>query len=373
MGKQKVLSSGLNMSWGYTPVILSIVLCSFTTPQTAIYIGSGAGLLFSLLTKCRKGAYIPHFILYGTTGMLWLLSAATLLPAVYYPEVWLPFTMEICAVLPPFVLYLNRNRLIKHRTPQDSLKCDKRFFSIGVETAIVSARVLLLFVALHLLAILCAALISHPMGEDVWHALFVMAPPCVFILAIVFNQLGIHYCNRLIEGTTFIPVVNLKGDVIGKVPEGNITDRKCHHLHPVIRIHVASHGMLFLKSRQPCALFEAGKTDTPMETYLWYGETLEQGADRLLRQTLPTAPRQDLHFNLVYHFENETTNRLIYLFLLEVENDTLLSGKEVSGGKIWTFRQIEDNLDKGFFSCCFEHEYEHLKQIIYTRERYKES
>lgn len=54
-----------------------------------------------------------------------------------------------------------------------------------------------------------------------------------------------------------------------------------------------------------------------MESYLLYGETLEQGIKRVLLNTLPTASLQDLHFNFMYHFENEATNRLIYLFTLD--------------------------------------------------------
>ena len=122
---------------------------------------------------------------------------------------------------------------------------------------------------------------------------------------------------------------------------------------------------------QRCIL-DRGKTDIPMECYLLYGETLEQGIVRLVRQAFPQAPIQDLQFNIMYHFENKVTNRLIYLFILDVEDDNLLRDKQVKDGKLWTFQQIEHNLGKNFFSCCFENEYEHLKDVICTREKYKE-
>ena len=113
-------------------------------------------------------------------------------------------------------------------------------------------------------------------------------------------------------------------------------------------------------------------SSVPMECYLLYGETLEQGIVRLVRQAFPQAPIQDLQFNIMYHFENKVTNRLIYLFILDVEDDNLLRDKQVKDGKLWTFQQIEHNLGKNFFSCCFENEYEHLKDVICTREKYKE-
>lgn len=78
-------------------------------------------------------------------------------------------------------------------------------------------------------------------------------------------------------------------------------------------------------------------------------------------------------FNIVYHFENEVTNRLIYLFIAEIKNDAILCTPRFKNSKLWSFKQIEENLGKGFFSSCFEDEYEHLKGVICIREKYRES
>ena len=63
MGHKGLLSSAFNMSLGYIPVIISIVLCEFITQDTAIYIGTGIGLLYSYYVIHKKGARIPNFIL----------------------------------------------------------------------------------------------------------------------------------------------------------------------------------------------------------------------------------------------------------------------------------------------------------------------
>ncbi len=64
MSKKGVLSSKFNMSLGFIPVIVSIVLCEFTTQDISIYIGAGVGVLYSLYTMWGKGAKIPNFLLY---------------------------------------------------------------------------------------------------------------------------------------------------------------------------------------------------------------------------------------------------------------------------------------------------------------------
>lgn len=70
-----------------------------------------------------------------------------------------------------------------------------------------------------------------------------------------------------------------------------------------------------------------------MENYLLYGETLEQGAERILQEILPSAPPQNLHFCFMYHFENEITNRLVYNFILDLNNDSILCNKKVQRRK----------------------------------------
>ena len=64
MSKKGVLSSKFNMSLGFIPVIVSIVLCEFTTQDISIYIGAGVGVLYSLYTMWGKGAKLSALLYY---------------------------------------------------------------------------------------------------------------------------------------------------------------------------------------------------------------------------------------------------------------------------------------------------------------------
>ena len=304
MGKQKVLSSKFNMSLGYIPVIISIILCEFIIQDIAIYIGTGVGLLFSIYMLQRKGSHVPPIILYCTTGMLLLLTITSFFSTDYCSEAMFPLTLEISAIIPPFVIFLNRKRFLNYHAAQTH-KCCKQFFAQGAEAAIVSARVLLLFGFLHFLIISLTIFFGHPLSNTTRYVLFRIVPPSVFILSILFNQFGIYYFNKVMKHTVFIPIVTTKGDVIGKAIASEAINRKNEYINPVIRITVAAHG--------------------------------------------------------------------IYLFTLDLDDDSILCNKKFKGGKLWTFQQIEHNLHRNFFSSCFEHEYEQIKEIIYTREKYKES
>ena len=87
MGNKGVLSSAFNMSLGFIPVIVSILLCEFITQDISIYIGTGIGLIYSYRSLSRKGARIPNFILYISTGILTLWQAL-------FPEI--SFRKEHC-------------------------------------------------------------------------------------------------------------------------------------------------------------------------------------------------------------------------------------------------------------------------------------
>ena len=99
MSHKGILSSAFNMSLGYIPVIISIVLCEFITQDTAIYIGTGIGLLYSYYSMHRKGVRIPNFILYISTAILVLLTIAALIPGDYVPPGALPLTVEVSILI----------------------------------------------------------------------------------------------------------------------------------------------------------------------------------------------------------------------------------------------------------------------------------
>lgn len=129
-------------------------------------------------------------------------------------------------------------------------------FAQGAEAAIVSARVILIISLLHFLIIFLAVLVSYPLGDTTRHILFYVAPPLVFISGILFNQFGIFYFNIVMNHTVFVPIVNTKGDVMGKAIASEAINRKNDYINPVIRIAVASHSMLFLLPRPKCNVFE---------------------------------------------------------------------------------------------------------------------
>lgn len=366
------LSSAFNMSLGFIPVIISIVLCEFITQDTAIYIGTAIGIIGIYLSRSRKGILTPNFILYIATGVLALVSFAVLIPGDSVPTGALPLTLEVSILIPMLILYMHKKKFINHFLAQIG-PCNKRLFEQRVEVSVVSARIALIFGILHFIIISIVIVFQETPGKTSVLILYKILPPTVFVMSILFNQIAIHFFNHLMSHSEYVPIVNTKGDVIGKTPVTEAINYKNAYINPVIRIAASIHGMLFLCERSPIDILDKNKVDIPMECYLRYGESLKTGAVRLLNNALPQAKDTKPEFNIAYHFENEVTNRLIYLFIVDLDDDSILCTPRFRNSKLWSFKQIEDNLNKGLFSSCFEDEYEHLKNIICIREKYKES
>lgn len=372
MGNEKILSSQFNMSLGYIPVIISMVLCEIMGQGIAIYIGTGVGVISSLYVWFNKETRIPQLILYAITAMLLLFSSISLFLPDYRPTTLMPFTLEISALIPPFIIYLNKKRFMRFE-PSCNQSNSVLLLAQGIEASIVSARVVLIISLLHFIMILFSEWLFSPMSDSLYTFLFRIAPPCVFLLSILFNQFGLFYFNRLMQETVFLPIVDKEGNVLGKTVPKDALPEKNNYIIPFVRIAVTVNGMLYLHPRPADDLFERGKTDLIFESFLLYGETLEECLERMTENRFSLSRTPNLYFNFMYHHESSTSNRLVYLFTLDLDDDTVLSELHVEGGKLWTFRQIEHNLNRNFFSKYFEHEYEFIKTIILTRQQYKEA
>lgn len=359
MNHTQVLSPKFNLSLGFLPGVVAMIAGFFIKPDIALYAGAGLGLLLCLLNRHRM---LP-LLLYGTTGTLLL----TMWIPFFQSSDRLPLLIEGSIACPSLLLLLFGQKWTNHLSHPSNEQ--RRKFIQSIEAAIVSARILVVLILLHLLLLL----IAHFFASDIpgLHTfLFETMPLAIFIATILLNQMGLCYFNKRLRRISFVPVVNTLGNVIGKKPLlATILRSDKKAIFPVVRIAITAYNMLYLLPRPQTCFCEKGKNDLPLEGYPIYGENIEQAAKRIARELMPKISLRNLHFHFRYYYRDDTANRLVYLFSLELGNSPL-PHKE---GKLWTLQQIKQDLGKRYFSKFLEYEYEPLREIIYTRERYKES
>lgn len=370
MNQKKVLSTQFNMSLGFLPAVITMTAGNIVASDIALYIGSCIGLLACALNYCCHRLRIPQILLCITTAILCLLMLCTIFMPQKLYGIALPFVLEVGLLAPPLLLLLLQRPI--HAFCQSHRHCSH--LKQGMEATFVSSRIVCLLGGGHLMAVLLLGYISAPVSSTLHALLFLLLPPLIFIIAMFLNQWCIGYFNRELGEMPFLPIVTPRGEVTGKVLAEDIRNGKSHLLHPVIRIAVIVHGMLYLQPRKKGRFsLEAGKTDLPLESCLAYGESLEEGVKRIVTEQMPQADADRVEFNIRYRYESSETNRLVYLYLLELEDETIARKGEGEQGKPWTFSSIEQDLGKGVFSSFLENEYEHLKSVICTRGKYRES
>ena len=369
MRHSNILSYKFNTSLGFIPAIISMLLYLWNPQDIAIYTGTLIGVLTCLVIQLKKTVSIPQLFLYSTTGVLTIFSLFAMIADQYSPPL-LVLSMEILILFPPTLFYFNKKRVIElgNRFSKDYQK----LFYQGVEATLVSSKIIITLGLLHFLTITIIAFLHPPIQSTLSFFLFQVTPPALLILSIVLNQLCIFLFNKLSAHDLYLPVVDTEGNVINKIPLSEALVPQNQKIIPIIRIAISTHNMLYLIPRKHQGQ-EYEKRDLPIEGFLLFGESLEQGIRRLSKQFSPKIDIKDIHFKLKYHYKNHHVNQLVYLFLIDLKDDQQLAEIQHNEAKLWTLQQIEINLKNHLFSGYFEYEYEYLKKIIYTREKYKES
>jgi len=54
---------------------------------------------------------------------------------------------------------------------------------------------------------------------------------------------------------------------------------------------------------------------------------------------------------------------LVYLYIINIQDEEIMNSFRLNG-KLWTEKQIEENMDSGVFSEYFEKEYDVLKNTV---------
>jgi hypothetical protein len=193
--------------------------------------------------------------------------------------------------------------------------------------------------------------------------LYIWTPAAGIVAMLLYEHLKIaSICNKL-KKENWLPIVNEKGEVTGKIAQSVTFQLKNKYLHPVVRIVLVCKGKLYLQNRSMDDVLASGTLDHPFEKYMLFkheiNTTVQNSIIQILGQELP------VRFLLKYTFENEITRRLIFLFALVIEDEKEIETFSRLQGKFWTPKQIDGDFgDDSKFSECFQLEYEYLKNTI---------
>jgi len=153
--------------------------------------------------------------------------------------------------------------------------------------------------------------------------------------------------------------------VIGSMAQSVSETSNLKYFHPIVRVVVLYKGMLYLVKNGKQARVSPDHLDYPFSKYVIFRHSIEGtvrdaiGSLSLDKSILP-------HFLLRYTFENDKIKTLVSLYAIRLETEEQL--QHCKSGKLWTAKQIEDNLDANIFSEYFVKEFPYLQNTILLAE-----
>ena len=172
----------------------------------------------------------------------------------------------------------------------------------------------------------------------------------------------------IIKSEKWLPIVSENGNVVGKVAHKVSISSEKQFLHPVVRIVLIYRNLLYLSKRSSSNKVEPGKLDFPLESLVEYGQDLDETVNQILREKVGFS-NLSAKFLFKHICKNSSMHGLIYLHTVQIPSFQQAEAIKFKGGKWWTQKHIEENLNKEVFSKYFEMEYELLQNTILLANR----
>lgn len=173
---------------------------------------------------------------------------------------------------------------------------------------------------------------------------------------LVFEMVKNRFFKNKLNQEEWLPLVNEKGEVIGKAPRSVCHSGK-EYLHPVVHLHVINHkGDIFLQKRPMHKKVQPGRWDTAVGGHIAFGENLETA---LQREALEEIGIKDFKAELVmnYIWESNIERELVFCFVTQHNQAIAINKEELTDGRYWSHAEIKANLGKEVFTPNFEEEY----------------
>lgn len=350
-----------NPAYGLIPIFLFSFAIRWVGAPAALLIALALSVIGVLVVRKQSR------LIYDVSAIAFFISLATLFFFGFQFDRLRTFVIvEVFFLLTLIVIRLSRTKIIVRLMTHEMNSAVKNFLNESFRVAFFTQYGF----SIHLLLVLLYFIFLDA-DTSVLHVITLKITSQIIIVAIIVLEVArLRILNVKLKKEEWLPVVNEKGDVTGKIAKSVTRDMKNKFMHPVVRVALVHDGKIYLKKRAESRILDPGKLDYPFEKYMKLNHELDESVHNSIRMECKNDDIP-LSFMLKYIFENNITKRLIFLYVSNIESDELYNSLHLEGGKLWTEAQIEDNMEKGLFSENFELEYEYLKNTVLMYNRVK--
>ena len=352
-----------NQAVGLLPLLLFMFLDNYFSYLLSFIIGVTFCFVCIFLYQVLSKDKVYQFLLLPSAITLVLYSVFLCLKLEPVLFIYSPLITEVLLVVVlAFIGFSRRSVLKKIRTSKHPTYKRTLMRTTLNEFYFIAQLVQNLY-TLHLFVILVYSILPDTM-QNVHAERFLYRELGVLIgvLVILYEQVRLSLMQGSLQKEMWLPVLNEGGKVIGCIARSVSRTLPKKYYHPIVRIAVIHDGMLYLMKRSKDAFVSPDTIDYPFHSYVLFRHSIESTVRESVGEL---AEQQDVNprFLIRYTFENEKVKHLVSLYVICLRTEEQFNQCKRAGGKLWTAKQIEENLHTGVFSEYFEQEFFYWQRV----------
>lgn len=359
-----------NQAMGMLPLLLFMFLDNFFSYMISfiicISLCFGCIVLFEFLKKDR----VYQFMLLPSAVTLVLYSVFLCLKLEPVLFIYSPLITELLLVVTLSIIGFTKRVVLRHIRDSKYPPFKRTLLRTSLNEFYFLAQLVQGVYTLHLFIILFYSILPDSM-QDMRTERFLNRELGIVIgvLVIIYEQIRLSLMKGSLTKEMWVPVLNDNGNVIGCIARSVSRTLPKKYYHPIVRVVVVYNGMLYLMKRSKSEFVSPGTMDHPFQRYVLFRHSIKSTVSEAigaLAQERSISPRCLIR----YVFENEKVKHLVSLYVISLKREDQLKYFSGKNGKLWTTKQIEENLDSGIFSEYFVKEFSYLQNTILLAESF---
>lgn len=355
-----------NQSIGFLPIFIFMIVDDFYPCMMSFVVSVAVAFLLVVLYKVLSRGPLKQFMLYPTIVSLLIFGLFLFFPFQNVLEDHSLYLIEMIFVLVltvPILMkrkirnWVNNSKYIKIPNFRTSL-CE--FFLI--------AQFFQNLLTIHLFFILILNLLPQELFSiELERFVYRQLGLYITIFVFVFEHIRIFLISRKLKQEKWIPFLDEKGMRVGTVAKSISDGLSGNYMYPQVRLVMLHKGQIYLMPITDLESINFQKLDYPFSVLLECEKSAFEVAEDFLKSRNITN-RIKLRPLLTYKYKEGDRKYQVTLLGVCIDDPNVFSCC-FEGGKLWTSKQIERNLDSGIFTEQFVTEYPFLKNTILLAER----
>ncbi|MGM9797514.1 MAG: hypothetical protein ACI3ZY_08080 [Parabacteroides sp.] len=283
-----------------------------------------------------------------------------------------PLIVEMLLVV-SLALFSFSKRIVLHHVRHSNKPTYKRIYvRATLNEFFFVAQLVQSIYTLHLFSILIYSVLPMEMHGNLAaeRLLYREMPWFLGVSLLIYEQIRVFWMSGSLEKEMWLPVLNDEGKVVGCMARSVSRALPKKYYHPVIRVAVLYQGMIYLVKRSSEDFVSSNTLDHPLHGYMLFRHSHVDTLRTMLGR-LADDPLIEPHCLIRYTFETHRVKHLVFLYTIRLENPEQLAEVRHSSGKLWTVKQIKENIGKNVFSGYFEQEYPYLRNTALMEENFQ--